>query len=348
MPYSLYSKIIALGIPIPAMVKNKLDTCSLVSFLRMPLAFLVVLIHVCVPEAWCTQGEWTVIEFIRFHFLCPLAVPLFFFFSGFLFFREQAFSRSDYFRKLKSRVRTLLLPYLVFALIGAGYIWVVKTFNLSRANENPYNEIHNLWDFGRFILLDSGGVGPLWFLRHLFILSLLSPLVFEGIKRLGVWFVLVAGGYLVWEGATIYSTSLFFWILGAFFVLSQKDIIKYLPTSYLMVAYLVCSSIEFFWRDNHSWWHALNLVIGVFFVISFARYICSWEKLRFVRCISNLPDASYFIYLSHFFLVGVAVRFYGLLFPHHAGLVAFFVIGGGYIWCALHVLFFSKERYLVR
>ncbi len=144
-----------------------------------------------------------------------------------------------------------------------------------------------------------------------------------------MWFVLIVVGYLIWDGATIYSVSLFFWTTGAFFVLSEKDIVTLLPTKSLTLLYFASLIIEFFWRDNHSWWRALSLAVGVFFVIPLARYACSWEKLRFVRCISNLPDASYFIYLSHFFLVGVAVRFYGLVFPHHAGLFAFFLIGGG-------------------
>lgn len=242
---------------------------ELIRILRMPLAFLVVLIHVSVPESWSTQAEQGAIQFFRFFFLCPLAVPLFFLFFGFLFFRERELTRADYVRKLKSRVRTLLIPYLLFSLIGAGYIWGVKSFGFSRAAENPYNEIHNLWDFFVFICKDGGGIGPLWFLRHLFLVSLLSPLICFLIKKIGVLFVLLLFSWMATDGGSIYSVSLFFWSAGAFIALSSTATrvinCSFLP---LLILYPISAAADYAFADVAPWLHALNLAFGAMFAVS--------------------------------------------------------------------------------
>lgn len=303
---------------------------ELIRILRMPLAFLVVLIHVSVPESWSTQAEQETIQFFRFFFLCPLAVPLFFLFSGLLFFRERELTRADYVRKLKSRVRTLLIPYLLFSLIGAGYIWGVKSFGFSRAAENPYDEIHNLWDFFVFICKDGGGIGPLWFLRHLFLVSLLSPLIYFLIKKIGVLLVLLLFSWMATDGGTIYSVSLFFWAAGAFIALSSTAprVINcsFLP---LLILYPISAAADYAFSDIAPWLHALNLAFGAMLAVSSAQMLPKVSASKLFRRISALPDASYFVYLTHFFLVGLATRIYGMTFPPVAGLLAFFVTGGG-------------------
>lgn len=310
---------------------------ELIRQLRMPLAFLVVLIHVCIPQNWCTPPEWSAIEFIRMHFLCPLAVPLFFLFSGFLFFREGTLSRRDYFRKLSSKARTLLVPYLVFSLMGAGYIWIVKTYGFSRVTENPYSEIHNALDFSIFILKDSGGIAPLWFLRFLILLSITAPILFWTLKRLGYFAVLSSVIWLLKDGATIYSVSLTFWTLGGFLALSDQADFIFEKTLGFGLAYLVGCGFEFFWRDEvHTWLHALNLLTGVLFVVSSIGYAKTLGKSKIIQKLTSLPDASYFVYLSHFFLVGSVTRIYGAIMPISCGSLAFLFIGGGYLQSAFH------------
>lgn len=324
---------------------KKSQMFELIRQLRMPLAFLVVLIHVCIPQNWCTPPEWSAIEFIRMHFLCPLAVPLFFLFSGFLFFREGSLSRRDYFRKLSSKARTLFVPYLVFSLMGAGYIWIVKTYGFSRVMENPYSEIHNALDFSIFILKDGGGIAPLWFLRFLILLSIASPIVFWTLKRLGYFAVLLPVAWLLADGATVYSVSLTFWAVGGFLALSDRTDFIFEKTHCFGLVYLVGCGFEFFWRDEvHTWLHALNLLTGVLFVVSSIEYAKTLGKSKIIQKVKSLPDASYFVYLSHFFFVGIAVRVYGAIMPLRFGLFAFIIIGGGvYLICVF--LFLSMKKF---
>lgn len=94
----------------------------------MPMAVLVVFIHFNLAKNSITANG---IEYIQdypawFDFVVTLissvlsgiAIPLFFFFSGFLFFKDSEFSLTVYIHKLRSRAKTLLIPYLMWNFIA--------------------------------------------------------------------------------------------------------------------------------------------------------------------------------------------------------------------------------------
>ena len=91
------------------------------TYLRFPLIIAVVFIHTQLGET-IINGESVaeeskfIIHDILFHIitneLARIAVPLFFFISGFLFFyKTDSFTLEKYKNKLKKRFRTLLIPY---------------------------------------------------------------------------------------------------------------------------------------------------------------------------------------------------------------------------------------------
>ena len=113
-----------------------------IDLLRFPLAIMVIFIHMN-PDvinlvdadfnlmSW--HGLYNVTGILLSHVLTHIAVPTFFFISGFLFFVNfQEWSWDNYKRKIHSRVRTLIIPYilwnivpfllLVLTMLGGGYI----------------------------------------------------------------------------------------------------------------------------------------------------------------------------------------------------------------------------------
>ena len=94
-------------------------TSRVVSFLRFPLIVAVIFIHcnllVKHPELE-TMPVFYFLVYITMKLVC-IAVPLFFFISGFLFFKEGLFDFTLYSKKLKSRFRTVLIPYLLWNII---------------------------------------------------------------------------------------------------------------------------------------------------------------------------------------------------------------------------------------
>ena len=99
---------------------------KVIEFLRFPLIVGVVLIHTQVTKIngvvgdiaapYPFNGVYPLYEFFHCLFvniITRVAVPLFFVFSGYLFFyKNRSFTFGTYFMKLKKRVRSLLVPYL--------------------------------------------------------------------------------------------------------------------------------------------------------------------------------------------------------------------------------------------
>ena len=96
------------------------------SFLRFPLIVGVVLIHnnleeINIQGKTISYGSWPWLSYLMEFFssvLPTIAVPLFFFISGFLFFHHTDFDGTVYKKKLKSRCRTLLVTYLIRNFAG--------------------------------------------------------------------------------------------------------------------------------------------------------------------------------------------------------------------------------------
>ena len=152
-------------------IVNKKYLSETIGVLRFPLMVCVVLIHTIIPnQAKHLFVDWFdsyVIEsFVR------IAVPLFFFISGFLFFYGvNVFGKSEYWYKLKKRVKRLLVPYLlwgVFAIL-VKYIFFLFGENCAYLFDGYFKCIYYvLWNPISY---------QLWFVRDLFLVVLISPLI---------------------------------------------------------------------------------------------------------------------------------------------------------------------------
>jgi peptidoglycan/LPS O-acetylase OafA/YrhL len=97
-----------------------------IDWLRFPLAIAVVFIHI--NPVVDMQGVdyfhfsgmdiYTVAGALISRVLAHVAVPCFFMFSGFLFFyKVRGWNRNIYRNKIKSRLKTLVLPFLLWNVI---------------------------------------------------------------------------------------------------------------------------------------------------------------------------------------------------------------------------------------
>ena len=98
-----------------------------IDLLRFPLAIMVLFIHMNPSvinlldadfSLFSGYGIYNVIGILLSHVLTHIAVPTFFFISGFLFFVNfMEWSWDGYKKKMKSRVKTLLIPYMLWNAI---------------------------------------------------------------------------------------------------------------------------------------------------------------------------------------------------------------------------------------
>lgn len=112
--------------------------------------------------------------------LGAIAVPLFFFLSGFATFRN--YKLKLYPQKLKSRVKTLIIPYLIWNTIGLLFA-IIYTYtpisNLIAGRESFFPTTSNILE-GIFLYKYNF---QFWFLYDLIIYTILSPLIYLLIKN---------------------------------------------------------------------------------------------------------------------------------------------------------------------
>lgn len=224
---------------------------AVMDFLRMPMVILVLYAHVLpifvgLGEAkfplLSVKGVCNLVTLALSNVIANVTVPTFFFISGFLFFANfREFSWDGYKRKLRSRVRTLLVPYLAWN-IGAFVVMSVATgvyagdlglvleslgnFNASILwNYVPINSTELWW--GANWSLATPYVLPLWFVRDLMVVCLLSPVVFWLVKHLGGWAIALL--FLLYEArlwepfSGMSAYGMLFFTAGAYFAIKGID-----------------------------------------------------------------------------------------------------------------------------
>lgn len=189
--------------------KKLSDKLRLLSFVS---AALVILIHVPHPPFANGSLDWWCVD-VFFDSITRIAVPYFFFASGLLLFRNYKAGREWYTTALKKRVQTLIVPFFMSNLL-AFLIYNTKMIALGIAHGvSPAilvgTGLHRAYlaiglDITRYPL-----VGSLWFIRNLFILVVLSPLVYWfAARKRKTGLAFLAAAFLLW--ASPLSNIVFF------------------------------------------------------------------------------------------------------------------------------------------
>ncbi len=211
----------------PVAMNEKL---SLLAF----ISILLVLLNHAVPLSLTYDGVLTrqpssVAEFLLSFWQAHLGRvnrPLFFFISGFLFFWTIKPGWAGFVEKWRRRIKSLLVPYLVWSLLSCLFFvlcyWIPQTraFIGSRMVFSSYS-----WREWLVVWLWNPYAYQLWYIRDLMLLVCLSPLSAFFATRLG-W-GLAAGIMVAWFADWLPSrpdeAGLTFFTLGV--VLAKKRII---------------------------------------------------------------------------------------------------------------------------
>lgn len=137
---------------------------EVISVSRFPMICGVVMIHSQIFER-------TNVSLFLGEMYGRICVPFFYLISGFLFFHGYNNLFGSYKEKLTKRVRSWLIPYILWNFIA----YLVYTFITGDMILSQFFESF-------FVVSGKSGHspadGPLWFLRTLMILSILSPLLY--------------------------------------------------------------------------------------------------------------------------------------------------------------------------
>lgn len=165
--------------------------------------------------------------------LTDCAVPMFFVISGYLFFLRQdgEFARAQYKVKMLKKCKTLLLPFFIWNILGAlSYPGRFIDATLAEkllgfwSQKMEWGSGTGPWD------------GPLWFLRDLFVVMLFSPVIYQIIKKIGIWFIILMAIPLTFMDNTalcpgLSGTALFWFSLGSFLTIKAPVSLGKTPMS---------------------------------------------------------------------------------------------------------------------
>lgn len=290
-----------------------------ISFLRFPLIILVIFIHCnfsSVNVTFASQKYAVWLSTLVSDTIAQVANPAFFFISGLLFFHEGTFSISIYKRKLKKRFRSLLIPYVVwnglFLVVLLGVELIIghnPEISKPETEMNFADFICAFWDIS--LIGNQGGLNapvdiPLWFVRDLMVIVLLSPIVFWVVKAYSKIHIYVQLGLLLplfycidncqWWPEMV--TPVVFFLIGAYFSLNRIDICYVFRR--MDAALLMSIILAFFYR-----WNTTAYLLMIFFAFGWLGKKAEKGQLP----VSEKLESSVFFIFAYHALAVAAVSF---------------------------------------
>jgi fucose 4-O-acetylase-like acetyltransferase len=296
-------------------------TSYAIEWLRFAFAVAIVFYHafgepmIGMDSVSYNKGLYDIIRLSISRGVCEVAVPFFFLISGFLFYMKlEEWNFSVWKGKIEKRIRTLLIPYLLWNLITFLYQIGGRLIVRGRYNCNWIEEIGGMgifWDTGNGYPHNI----PLWFLRNLIVLVALSPLIFYYIRKLKLLGIVVL--YILflsdmWMNvAGLEIVGFFYFSMGAYFSINRKPIEcffnKYWQLCILIsIPLLIVMVLTYGDRPIlYPYIKRLFTPLGLIGLFGFSIYMFQLEKLK-VNI--KLSRSTFFIYAAHGTIVLPIIR----------------------------------------
>ncbi|MDE7410742.1 MAG: acyltransferase [Paramuribaculum sp.] len=233
--------------------------------------------------------------------ICHACVPCFFILSGYLYFHNiSSMTSGTYIVKTRRRIKTLLIPYILWNAIGLillfikHYYFHYPAYSVIDGDRISISGLlFGFWD------LHQGYpyAFAFWFIRNLIIFAILSPISFLLGKSIPgfIIFILII---------SITDTHLYgfeYFSFGAFIALNKVQTIATHKTATIIagITYIMLSMAETSWLRYR--YESVELIKNT------AAYIAIWHIARHVatgchsRLFSTLVSSTFFIYAIHQF-----------------------------------------------
>ena len=213
--------------------------------------------------------------------------------------------------KLKKRVVTLLIPYLLWNLVPSLVLIGGNLFSIvfrGKSTEDLMIFLTNLWNDGLWHLWWDKVNGmpsdsPLWFLRDLIVMCVLAPVFYYFIKKGGklavvIWFLLYVFLPVSWAHLPgISITAVFFFNIGLYLRYNGIGLVGGSNRIYQLVCVataFVLLILAVLFR-NQGYLYSLFIPVGTF--CSFI--LIGWAKPSVVKCLAKFSPTIFFVYAIH-------------------------------------------------
>lgn len=258
--------------------------------------------------------------------ICGIAVPGFFFISGFLLFSKEF----TWMGNLKKKAKSIILPYIAINLFWVIFFKGVHFFEFTKHYfaEEAY-QIRGIEGFLRAFLDPMPLYYPFWFLRDLIILNIFAKIVQMIIDKIP-WLSLIAIIALYFNIIQIplllSNSSFCIFFLSYYFVkyqtiIKKLDKIKGLYLGLIFVGLIVVK----LWIWNHAIVNLIYTAIGLTFFYQLAGKI---RKGPLCKPILWCSQFTFFIYAFHEFYEAMLKKIVMTVLPQYGfvQLIEFFLV----------------------
>ncbi len=293
-----------------------------IEILRFPLIIAIIFIHAyaaqiqfsnsaSIGESILNTYSFWVRNYIS-DILARVSVPLFFGISGFLFFINFDVSLKNYIKKIKSRTKTLLIPFLIWNTIIFLFYAFAQNFSVTSdyftgtrplvLEQSGFKFIELFFGFDEF---NYPVAYQFWFIRDLIILTILTPMIFYFLKKIPyVYLTIISTVWLLdlleLGSIVLDPISIVFFSLGAFLGMKKYDFhfIDYHAKT-IIIIYIIFSIVDLFTKNNiyTNYIENSTIIMGTFATIALTKYLIYFDKLK--RNLLNLSKYSFFIFALH-------------------------------------------------
>ena len=289
------------------------DISRRITILRFPLIVAITLIHggITMEISPLTQFVST----LGTDLMARVAVPLFFVISGWLFFIKFDLTYSDYIKKIKSRFFSLCIPYVFWNFSFLVLIFALQSFPLTAKflkNTDNFQALVANYNFVDFLQAFGIPIGnpillPLWFIRDLIYLVIISPFIyilakkFSYLSLLLLFLVVMFHPNLPFINIGLIGSMLFFYI-GCLIAVKRWDLTKIDDWSHIILpTYLVTVITMATLRITNGliWGNSIQIFINCLGVIT---VWCLSKKILETsaeKMLINLAPFTFFVYASH-------------------------------------------------
>ena len=303
--------------------------------LRFPLAIIIVAVHVFNKESIIVQDKIYDVSNISLYndfllfvdgFLRGISVPVYFFISGYVFFLGvNKFTTNIYLKKLRNRVYTLLIPFIIWntfyiVIELAKYVFngmsSFQTFGLE-VNFTIKNFLSCFWQYNGelFVPITTNGEKiisaslfpintPLWFIRDLMIVVLFTPMINYLIKHTKFYLLLVLAIISFIPNLHIPFISAFLYFsIGAYLSIYNKNMVeefgrlfKISMIIYPLFSFLAIIATKYELYNNSQIFKQISVFGFLVLAYNVSIFILKYTPMRAGKILSH---ASFFIYVAH-------------------------------------------------
>lgn len=278
-----------------------------ISFVRFPMIIGIVFIHSQNSSYLTNQEEGIIpitilLQNLLSDGICRIFVPLFFIISGYLFWVNTKWGKDAYIKKLNKRIHSLLIPYflyillalLIFGLMQKAMPDLISEGKIPIANYGLKEFVEAFWMYNDEAI---PFVGPLWFIRDLMFLCIISPLIYVYLhltKIYGIFFLIVLYLFNI-----PIAGELAFWGMGGYCAINNVDFAKYCSKqkwSYWI--YPLILVLDTFTKPYcfSIYIHKVGVLVGILSFTGLCYYFVTIKKKSVPEYLSS---SAFFIYCIH-------------------------------------------------